>query len=370
MKQDTMKRILFLLFLCVAVHSLSAQRGIGTNSPDPSAALDLTSTTQGFLPPRMTYAQMTAIVSPTAGLTVYCTDCEPVGFHYYDGSFFLHTQTGATSGALSTLDDTSVTFTGSSTLGVGITYSSADGLTASIPYTGWGGNTHNPIAFNSTNVWGLKATLDPTSLTAGAGNATFNITGTATAGGTPPALFNINLGGKSATFSKTFGVFPFGTPEIIINSQSTTGGGFEAYNSSNIAIYNATFGNNGPLFNGVAESGGSSFFVFRSAAGVDWGMGYSFANSYYITQIRILIRPDCCAQRSAGGEFRVYRNGALVATSPIITVTGSGTGVYTSIFAPNVIGDEVRYILPNGVDTGLDDILNFTELEISGQQFR
>ena len=37
----------------------------------------------------MTYAQMTAIVSPTAGLTVYCTDCEPVGVHYYDGSLFL-----------------------------------------------------------------------------------------------------------------------------------------------------------------------------------------------------------------------------------------------------------------------------------------
>ncbi|MDB9910955.1 discoidin domain-containing protein [Flavobacteriaceae bacterium] len=198
-----MKRILFLLFLCVAVHSLSAQRGIGTNSPDPSAVLDLTSTTQGFLPPRMTYAQMTAIVSPTAGLTVYCTDCEPVGFHYYDGSFFLHTQTGATSGALSTLVDTSVTFTGSSTLDFGVAYISSDGLTASIPYTGWGGNTHNPIAFNSTDVWGLMATLDPASLTAGAGNAIFNITGTAAAGGTSPALFNINLGGLSATFSKT-----------------------------------------------------------------------------------------------------------------------------------------------------------------------
>ena len=367
-----MKRILFLLFLCVAVHSLSAQRGIGTNNPEPSAILDLTSTTQGFLPPRMTYVQMTGIVSPTAGLTVYCTDCEPVGVHYYDGSFFLSTQTRATSGALSTLDDTSVSYTGSSTLNLGVPYTSADGLTASIPYTGWGGNAHNPIAFNSTNAWGLTATLDPSSLVAASGNAIFNITGTVASGGTSPALFNINLGGKSATFSKTvvFTLTPFGTPEIIIKSQSTTGGGFEDYNSSNLAIYNAHFGYNGPLFNGVAETGSSSFHVFRDVSGVDWGMGYSFANIYYITQIRILIRPDCCPQRSAGGEFRVYRNGALVATSPIITVTGSGTGVYTSIFAPNVIGDEVRLILPNGVDTGQDQFLNFTELEISGQQVR
>jgi len=230
-----MKRILFLLFLCVAVHSLSAQRGIGTNSPDPSAALDLTSTTQGFLPPRMTYAQMTAIVSPTAGLTVYCTDCEPVGFHYYDGSFFLHTQTGATSGALSTLDDASVTYTGISTLDFGVAYTSSDGLTASIPYTGWGGNAHNPIAFNSTDVWGLMATLDPASLTAGSGNAIFNITGTAAAGGTSPALFNINLGVLSATFSKTIrieqaaGLESGVIPDAQLSASSFLTTGFETF---------------------------------------------------------------------------------------------------------------------------------------------
>ena len=200
-----MKRILFLLFLCVAVHSLSAQRGIGTNSPDPSAVLDLTSTTQGFLPPRMTYAQMTAIVSPTAGLTVYCTDCEPVGFHYYDGSFFLNTRTGNISGNLTTLDDTAVSFTGTTTFSLGDTYTSADGISISIPYTDWGGNTHNPIAFNSTDVWGLKATLDPASLTAGNGNAIFNITGIADVGGagSSETIFNIELGGLSATVSYT-----------------------------------------------------------------------------------------------------------------------------------------------------------------------
>ena len=201
-----MKRILFLLFLCVAVHSLSAQRGIGTNTPNASSVLDISSTTKGFLPPRMTYAQMINIANPTAGLTVYCTDCEPVGVHYYDGSFFLNTQTRATSGALSTLGTSSITYTypaGATSLTAGTVYTIADGITASVPYTGWGGNIHNPIVFNSTNAWGLKATLDPTSLTAGSGNALFNITGTIAAGYSPPLLFYINLGGKSATLSFT-----------------------------------------------------------------------------------------------------------------------------------------------------------------------
>ena len=48
--------------------------GIGTSSPSASAILQADSTTRGFLPPRMTNAQRTAISSPAVGLIVYCTD--------------------------------------------------------------------------------------------------------------------------------------------------------------------------------------------------------------------------------------------------------------------------------------------------------
>jgi len=47
--------------------------GVGTSSPDPSALLDLESTTQGFLAPSMTSAQRMAIASPAKGLMVYDT---------------------------------------------------------------------------------------------------------------------------------------------------------------------------------------------------------------------------------------------------------------------------------------------------------
>jgi hypothetical protein len=43
-------------------------------SPNASAQVQIDSTTQGFLPPRMTNAQRTAISSPAVGLIVYCTD--------------------------------------------------------------------------------------------------------------------------------------------------------------------------------------------------------------------------------------------------------------------------------------------------------
>jgi hypothetical protein len=47
--------------------------GINTITPDPSASLDIESTTQGFLPPRMTTTQKNAISSPATGLVVFDT---------------------------------------------------------------------------------------------------------------------------------------------------------------------------------------------------------------------------------------------------------------------------------------------------------
>jgi uncharacterized membrane protein len=47
---------------------------IGTTNPSSSAILQLNSTTQGFLPPRMTGAQANAIVTPAEGLMVYITN--------------------------------------------------------------------------------------------------------------------------------------------------------------------------------------------------------------------------------------------------------------------------------------------------------
>lgn len=44
------------------------------NTGNASAVLTVNSTTKGFLPPRMTNAQRTAIASPAVGLMVYCTD--------------------------------------------------------------------------------------------------------------------------------------------------------------------------------------------------------------------------------------------------------------------------------------------------------
>ena len=58
---------------------VNAQVGIGTTTPNASAELDVTSTTKGLLPPRMTQAQRNDIASPAAGLIIWCTNCGTAG---------------------------------------------------------------------------------------------------------------------------------------------------------------------------------------------------------------------------------------------------------------------------------------------------
>ena len=59
--------------------------GIGAEPSEPSAILDVNSTTQGVLLPSMTEAQRNAIATPATGLLVFQTDNTP-GFYYYDGA--------------------------------------------------------------------------------------------------------------------------------------------------------------------------------------------------------------------------------------------------------------------------------------------
>ncbi|GAB3833427.1 hypothetical protein [Hymenobacter jeollabukensis] len=87
-----------LLFLLTAPVALAQSVGVGTASPDPSAALEVKSTSKGLLAPRMTAAQRTAISTPAQGLLVYQTD-GTAGYYYFNGtSWFNLTQTLNVSG--------------------------------------------------------------------------------------------------------------------------------------------------------------------------------------------------------------------------------------------------------------------------------
>ena len=74
-------RFIISAFLLAWFNS-TAQVGINTTSPDSSSALDIVSTTQGVLTPRMTSVQRVGISTPAQGLLVYDTDEQ--SFYYFD----------------------------------------------------------------------------------------------------------------------------------------------------------------------------------------------------------------------------------------------------------------------------------------------
>ncbi|MDR6406100.1 MULTISPECIES: hypothetical protein [Chryseobacterium] len=87
---QTRTTIKITLLLCLfSVMNLKAQIGVGTSAP--KAALDITSTTQGVLIPRLAALQAEAISNPELGELIYSTTNDGVtiksqGFWYYDGT--------------------------------------------------------------------------------------------------------------------------------------------------------------------------------------------------------------------------------------------------------------------------------------------
>ncbi len=78
-----MRQRFCILFMMLMGTIASAQVGINNHTPHASAALDVTSTTKGLLPPRMTKVQRDDIPSPAEGLLIACSDCSIKGLHQY-----------------------------------------------------------------------------------------------------------------------------------------------------------------------------------------------------------------------------------------------------------------------------------------------
>ncbi len=76
---------------------------LGTLTYDATALFRMDSTTQGFLPPRMTTAEKNAIGSPSEGLVVYDTDLNDI--HYYDGATWVGTGGGTDGNGIYTGSD-------------------------------------------------------------------------------------------------------------------------------------------------------------------------------------------------------------------------------------------------------------------------
>jgi hypothetical protein len=223
----------------------SGNVGIGTVTPNASAIAEMSSTTQGFLPPRMTSVQRDAISSPALGLVIFNTTTNCLNF--FVGSGWNEVCGTTTQGLITALDCNTATNTGTLLQGT-----AASGVNSSIPYGGGNGNPHNGQIVNSTGVTGLTATVPGGTFANGAGTLIYTITGTPASAGT--ASFALNIGGQACTLTRSVNA-PVGSITSLSCGSATLNGtltqGIAASNVSSSVPYQ---GGNGGTHNGQSVS--------------------------------------------------------------------------------------------------------------------
>jgi uncharacterized protein (TIGR02145 family) len=162
-------------------------------------------------------------------------------------------------GTLGTLNCAGASVTGTLTSG-----QAASGVSASVPYTGGNSGVHTGQTVTSTGVTGLTATVAAGSFASGAGNLTYNITGTPASGGM--ASFALNIGGQTCSLDVTVTVI--GTATLNCAAATTSGVIRTSQNNTGITMsVPYTAGNGGPYSGQTISSTGVTGLTATLSAG-------------------------------------------------------------------------------------------------------
>ena len=179
--------------------------GLGVDPPNATAILDVSSTTQGMLAPRMTTVQRLAITNPANGLIVFDTDTKSL--QVYDAVGESWNGLGTTAGTVQVASGG----TGATTLTGYLLGSGTSAITASstIPGTAISGN----VSGNAANVTGTVAVANGgTGATTLSGYLLGSGTSAVTASSTiPGAAISGNVSGNAANVTGTVAVGHGGT---------------------------------------------------------------------------------------------------------------------------------------------------------------
>lgn len=204
---------------------------IGTTNPSSAAALDITSTSQGLLLPRLSYVQKTAITSPVAGLVLWCSDCGISGeMQVYNGTSFVNIVGGAAQFALPVISSTTGAYSITTSAAMSGGVITSDGG-ASITARGvvWGTSTAPTIALTTKTTDGSGTGTYSSSINGLTSGVTYYVRAYATnsVGTSYGPEISLNTARAVATLAAT-------TPVSAIGSTTATSGGNITYNGGAI----------------------------------------------------------------------------------------------------------------------------------------
>ncbi len=319
--------------------------GINTGNPDPSAQLDVNSTSRGVLIPRMGIAQRNNIATPATGLMVYQTDNNP-GFYYYTGAQWVSlsgwnlTGNGGTNPAnnfIGTTDDTAIELKVNNVRAGSISNSSF-GLNTFLGYSsgrlttpsaGINGNWNTGIGYNALT----SNTTGHANVAVGIGTLRYNAGGLHnTALGSDALENNMNSNSNTAVGS-----------QVLRNNMAgsfNTGMGFRSLFNNN-GSYNTAIGY-ASLSNGANHSNvttvGANIDITTDRSNVT-AIGANIINNNIPTSNMVRIGSDQVTRTDVAGQVMVNaQSNAQSFTLPatrgssgqILTSNGSGAANWVS----------------------------------------
>jgi hypothetical protein len=330
---------------------------IGTTTPASSAVLDITSSSQGLLLPRLTYVQKTAISSPVAGLILFCSDCGTSGeMQLYNGTSFVNmigataqfamptitsttaisaiTTSSASSGGVINSDGGaavtargivwgtsagSSTFSATTGTGVGTFTSSMTGLTSGVTYyvrayaTNSVGTKYGPeISFNTSQA---VATLAATTTVSAIGSTT------ATSGG------NITYNGGATVTVSGIVWSTTSTPTIALTTKTTNGAATGTYTSN---ITGLTPGTLYYVRSYATNSVGTNYGAQTNFTTLNTPTISATASATSITSSSASVGGTITSDGGSTVTTRGVVYGTSSLSSTFNVTTGTGTGTYTS----------------------------------------
>jgi hypothetical protein len=332
---------------------------IGTSIPAASAALDITSTSQGLLLPRLTYVQKTAISSPVAGLILFCSDCGLTGeMQLYNGTSFVN-MVGATAqfampGISSTTAISAIT---TSTANSGGVINSDGGAAVTARGIVWGTTTAPTIALTTKTTNGTGVGTFTSAMTGLTSGVTYYVRAYATnsVGTKYASEISFNTSQAVATLAATTTVSSIGSTAATSGGNITYNGGatvtasgvvWSTTSTPTIALATKTTNGaaSGTYTSNITGLTPGTLYYVRSYAtnsmGTNYGAQTSFttlntatiaatASAISITSSTATIGGTITADGGASVTSRGVVYGTSSLSSTFSVTSGTGTGTYT-----------------------------------------